>query len=50
MARALPPRLEKVLMWAREKREVLEWTTSAKGQPQLQDVVVWDLCERERSQ
>ena len=34
-------------MRACEKREVMEWITFAKEQPQIRETVVLDLCERE---
>ena len=46
MAR-VPPQLERLSMRACEKREVIEWITFAKEQPQIRETVVLDLCERE---
>jgi len=43
----VPLQLERMSMRACEKREVMEWITSAKEQPQLREVVVLDLCEPE---
>ena len=46
MAR-VPPQLERMSMRSCEKREVMEWITFAKEQPQLREIVALDLCERE---